>query len=143
MGHEVTRETRGKIGASKRGKTIEELYGPKKAEEVKKKIRTARACQEHTEESNRKRSETLKNRIVSKETRSKLSEANTGKKHSLATIEKFKARRHTQETKEKLSELNKGKIHSVKTRKRMSASQKHRWFLKKTLSSFRQSLSDV
>ncbi len=121
---------------TKKGKTYEEMYGKKKAEEIKAKlsrvnkgkklsIETIRKMtgREITKETKAKlRKASLKRRlkfgyINSPETRRKLSEINKGKKHSKETIEKLKQihSNRSKETRRRMGIAHKGKKQSKET----------------------------
>lgn len=97
--------------------------------------------------------EAQKGRIVSEETRQKMSESakkrwakrkllklpgfRTGIKHSEETKKKISETKtgikRSEETKKKISESHKGKKHSDETKKKMSESQKKRWTKRKSI----------
>lgn len=89
------------------------MFGKKHSEKSINKIKEVRANQTFTEESNRKRSEKLKGRVFTEEHLSKL----RGKKHSPESIEKMKNRVVSEETRKKLSESKKGNKWGVKNLK--------------------------
>jgi len=94
----------------KRNEKLKGRKMPPCSEETKLKISLANKLWEHkplTEETKRKISESNKGKIVSNETKIKISIKRKGKKH-------------TEETKNKLSEVNKGKIVSETTKIKMS-----------------------
>ena len=66
------------------------MAGKKHTNDTKEKIRKKRAEQIISEESNLKRSNTLKGHIFSEERNQKISRALTGRKFSPETIEKMK-----------------------------------------------------
>ena len=74
----------------------------------------------------RSRSESTKGRLVSKETRKKLSRLNTGRKVSIETRMKISkscmGRKISNEVREKMSKAQLGRRHSTKTRRKQSAS---------------------
>lgn len=80
-----------------------------------------------TEEHKSKLSRALKNRVVSEETRQKISRNNKGKKLTLEHIANIQNSRvnkkHTDATKEKLRQLHLGKIVSVETREKLRQSR--------------------
>lgn len=79
---------------SKKGKTLEELYGLDRAEEMRKNMSISQT-----------------GKVVSPETAEKQRQAMLGKTH-------------TEETKEKISQANKGKVRSEESRKNISESHK-------------------
>jgi hypothetical protein len=82
----------------------------------------------HSEESNRKNSESHKGRRPTEETRKKLGDSHRGIKKSKESIQKIadaNRRRHiTDETRKKLSDSHKGKRPSEETRQKQSESRK-------------------
>lgn len=86
----------------------------------------------HSEETRRKIAEKAKHRIISEETRQKLSMASKGNQRAKNA---FLGRKHTEETKKKMSESMTGLKRSEESRKRMSEARK-RWTQKILNSSF-------
>lgn len=80
-----------------------------------------------------------KNRIVSEETREKISKANKGRKHSEETKQKLKNRIVSKEQREKISKANKGKILSEETKNKISKNNKGKLFSNET----RTKLSEI
>lgn len=74
----------------------------------------------------------MKNRIISKETREKISKANKGRKRSEETKEKFKSLVVSQETKDKIRIANLGKKLSEETREKISKANKGKIFSEET-----------
>ncbi len=72
-GKKHSEETRRRMSESRKGPK-HSFYGKHHSEEARRKIRLARAKQVHTDESNRKRSETQKGRTFSKESLQKMSD---------------------------------------------------------------------
>jgi hypothetical protein len=85
--------------------------GQKHTQETKEKIK--KSCQNVSVERRMKMSEAAKNRVLTKEHRLKLLQANTGKRHSEETKEKIRVsalnRKLSKETKAKISQHNTGK----------------------------------
>ena len=88
----------------------------------------------HSEESKRKMSETSK--LISDETRRKMSESHKGKtlseEHRRKIAQSGIGRKPTEETRRKLSESSKGKRHSEETRRKIGESSKGRYFSPET-----------
>ena len=101
----------------------------------------------HTKETRQKISKGNKDKIVSKETRQKLREANKGRKHTKETRQKMseastgvilseetkrkmseshKGRKHTEETRQKIREASTGRKLSEETKRKISESHKGR-----------------
>ena len=128
MGHIVSLETRRKLSEANKGQTPW-IKGGHHTEEAKQKISEAKKGQipwikgrQHTEETKRKMSEAGKGRVVSPETRRKLSEAH--KNPSAETRRKMSEAHRGQivskETRKKLSKAGKGHIVSAETREKIS-----------------------
>jgi hypothetical protein len=107
-------ESRKKIKEKLSGKSYEEIHGPEKAEEEREK-RSEGAKRAHSKLNEEERIERYSKSILhlkspTEETRKKMSESRTGKKHS-------------EETRKKMSESQTGKKHSEETKKKMSLSR--------------------
>jgi len=76
-----------------------------------------------SEETRRKLSEASKGRVVSEETRRKLSAGNKGRKRTESQLNEMRKRRHSEEACKKMSNSRKGKAHTEYTKKKM----KDRW----------------
>lgn len=75
-----------------------------------------------SEESRQKKSNSLRGHIVTEETREKIAEKATGRKHSDETLRKLKGRRHSEESRRKMSESHVGKNLSDETKHKLSLS---------------------
>jgi hypothetical protein len=85
------------------------MFGKKHSDNSIARIKEVRAKQTITEESNRKRSEKLKGRVLTEEHLTKL----TGWKHSPESIEKMKKRVFTEKHRRKLSESMRGNKNGI------------------------------
>lgn len=123
-----TAEFRKKISESKKGtlpwNTGKNGVTPgnktKRTEKTKQLLREANLGKKHSDESKRKRSLSLKGRVVTKETRQKISIAHKGKKLSADHIKKLKNRIISEETKEKIREARKRQVFTEETKKKLS-----------------------
>lgn len=111
--------------------------GLKYSEETKRKMSASMMGKTKgrivTEETRRKISEANMGRKVSAETRAKLSKSHMGIVHSPETIERIASKRrgvklgpHSEETKRKISEAQIGKVLSAEHRKKLSESHKNK-----------------
>ena len=103
-----------------RQETIDKLKGRKLPESTRQKMRDRKT----SDETKLKLSIASTGRIVSKETRDKISESNKGKKRTKEYIDKMKQRVVSDKTKLKLSIANKGKKASDETKLKLSIAQK-------------------
>lgn len=124
------------------------------SKETKRKISEARNGKKHSEESNKKLSESLKGRLLSEETKQKMSKFQKGRKHSEKTKRKISeakkgmlnpmfgkignkhpnfGKKLSKETKQKLSEINKGKKHTEESKRKMSERKKGKKLSKETI----------
>ncbi len=117
-----------------KGKSIEEIYGEKKALEIKEKIKLS---QKEAREQGRVRKNYKKGKDNplygierTQEAKDKISKANKGEKNGQYGVKKteeqkeylsnlFKGREKSQETKDKISKANKGKKHSLEHKERI------------------------
>jgi hypothetical protein len=99
------------------------------SEETKRKISVANKGKKRivSKETRLKLSKAGKKRIVSKETRLKLSKASTGRHHTEETKKKMSIskKKMSDETKQKMSLVSKGRHHTEETKKKMSISKKN------------------
>jgi len=107
------------------------------AEETLEKIRQARAEQVFSEESNRKRADSLRGRTFSDEAKAKIGAANSvlmkekweDPEYRESQIEKLRSveRVYTDEMRARASEARKGKTHSVETIEKLQETRKKQW----------------
>jgi group I intron endonuclease len=131
--YEKTPETRAKLSASNKGRTI--------SEEWRKNMSIAAKGRVITEETRIKMKKAQKGRIITNETKQKLRDANLGKKQTTDTIAKKRAarigvpwsdkkresmvgRKNTEETKQKMSKSQKGRVISEETKQKMRDTKK-------------------
>lgn len=81
------------------------------AEDIKVKMRRKSLSEEHIEK--------LRNRVVSQETRDKISAAGKKRCHSPETIQKMISRRSSPDARRKMSEIKTGKQHSEETKEKL------------------------
>jgi hypothetical protein len=101
------------------------MFGKTHSEETRKKISKKRGSKKRYDVTDKHRkiiSDTHKNKIVSKETRKKISEALKGK--YVGELNHMFGKTHSEETRKKISEANKGNIPSEETRKKISEANK-------------------
>lgn len=103
-----------------RQETIDKLKGRKLSESTRQKMRDRKT----SDETKLKLSIASTGRIISKETRDKISESNKGKKRTKEYIDKMKQRVVSDETKLKLSIAKKGNKVSDKTKLKISIAKK-------------------
>ena len=103
-----------------RQETIDKLKGRKLPESTRQKMRDKKLTKEHR----LKISKSNIGRIVSKETRDKISESNKGKKRSQEYIDKMKQRVISEEQLKRLSTLNIGRKASDETKLKLSIAKK-------------------
>ena len=103
-----------------RQETIDKLKGRKLPESTRQKMRDRKT----SDETKLKLSIASTGRIVSKETRDKISESNKGKKRSQEYIDKMKQRVISEEQLKRLSTLNIGRKASDETKLKLSIAQK-------------------
>ena len=103
-----------------RQETIDKLKGRKLPESTRQKMRDRKT----SDETKLKLSIASTGRIVSKETRDKISDSNKGKKRTKEYIDKMKQRVVSDETKLKLSKANIGKKASDETKLKISIARK-------------------
>ena len=97
------------------------MYGKVHSEETKKRQSKKRGDKKRyvvTDEHRKIFSKTHKNKIVSKETRNRISESKKGK--NIGELNPMFGKNHTDKVKLKISEANKGRIISEETRKKIS-----------------------
>lgn len=154
-----TNETKEKWSVAKKGKTWEEIYGPKKAEEIRAKRKLKKRVQ--TEETKRKISESRKGeknpmygKSPSPEHSAKLSAAkigkpsnSKGKKYSEETRQNYKKaailRASNSDIRKKISESLKKTMKSEETKKRMSEAAKLRAAKRKLLTKDNDEHKDI
>jgi group I intron endonuclease len=103
-----------------RQETIDKLKGRKLPESTRQKMRDRKT----SDETKLKISKANIGRIVSKETRDKISESNKGKKRTKEYIDKMKQRVISEETKHKISKANIGRKISDETKYKISKAKK-------------------
>jgi group I intron endonuclease len=103
-----------------RQETIDKLKGRKISDSTRQKMRDRKT----SDETKLKLSIANTGRIVSKETRDKISESNKGKKRTKEYIDKMKQRVVSDETKYKISKANIGKKASDETKLKLSKAKK-------------------
>jgi hypothetical protein len=116
------------------------MFGKKQTEHAKKIMREKRGTKKTytpSDEHKRLTSVRHKNKIVSEETKKKISRANKGK--FLGINNPMFGKKHSNETKEKLSKKNKGKILSRETKEKISIKNKGRNVSNET----RKKISDI
>lgn len=94
-----------------------------------------------SEDHKRKISEALKNKIVSSETKERMSQSKRGRKLTIEHIEKLRSRpkmKHTDESKEKLRQLHLGKVVSDETKEKLRQSRLGRKHSPETIEKMKQ-----
>jgi group I intron endonuclease len=125
-GHEVSEETKEKIGKANRGRI--------RTKKVREKLSLSLKGHEVSEETREKIRKGHLNKVISEETRKKISEAKSGKKQDLEVVkrraEKLKGKKCSEETRKKIGAANSGRI-QTEERKQKTRDAWARWRLKK------------